>query len=182
MEYFTFPSPFGTFTIVWKGMEPDLQLQRIFLSDPQQKSEKKALKFFQSVNSGSSSLINSLGEKIQHFLKGKDIEFDLEMLDFTVCSEIQKKVLQADFQIPRGWVSTYKRIANHLGIQNGERVIGNLLAKNPFPLVIPCHRVIKSNGELGGYQGGIKMKRRLLEMEGSQISEKGKVITDRIYY
>ncbi|MFX0004706.1 MAG: methylated-DNA--[protein]-cysteine S-methyltransferase [Candidatus Hodarchaeota archaeon] len=182
MEYLTFPSPFGNFTIVWKGMEPDLQLQRIFLSDLQQKSEKKALKFFQRVDSGSSSLINSLGEKIQHFLKGQDIEFDLEMLDFTVCSEIQKKVLQADFQIPRGWVSTYKRIANHIGIQNGNRVIGNSLAKNPFPLVIPCHRVIKSNGELGGYQGGIKMKRRLLEMEGLEISEKGKVITDRIYY
>ncbi|MCK4480435.1 MAG: MGMT family protein, partial [Candidatus Lokiarchaeota archaeon] len=86
------------------------------------------------------------------------------------------------FRIPRGWVSTYKRIANQIGVNNGARVVGNCLAKNPFPIIIPCHRAIKTDGNLGGYQGGIKMKRALLEMEGIEISEKGKAITDRIYY
>ncbi|MFW9973177.1 MAG: methylated-DNA--[protein]-cysteine S-methyltransferase [Candidatus Odinarchaeota archaeon] len=182
MEYLTFPSRFDTCTIVWKGEEPKIQLQRIFLSDPDQKSEKKALKSFKRVNLGSSSSIVSLGDKIQQFLKGEKIEFDLDLVDFNLCTNIQENVLKAEYQIPRGWVSTYKRIANHIGLKNGARVVGNSLGRNPFPIIIPCHRAIKSNGEPGGYQGGTAMKRKLLELEGIEFSKKGKVIMDRIFY
>jgi len=180
--YTTFSSPFGTFTIVWREAGSDLLIQRIFLSDPDLKSEAKALESFRKIELEASSSISSLGEKIQWFLKGKDVEFDLVLLDFTRCSEVQKRVLIVEYAIPRGWVSSYKRIANHIGIVNGARVVGNSLARNPFPIVIPCHRAIKSNGELGGYQGGINMKRVLLELEGTEFSDRGKVITDRIYY
>lgn len=123
-----------------------------------------------------------LEKKIQRFFKGEKVEFDLGLLDFNTCSEVQKKVLIAESEIPRGWLSTYKRVAEKIGIPNGARVVGNSLAKNPFPVVIPCHRAIKTNGELGGFQGGIEMKRTLLEMEGIEFSNKGKVITDKIYY
>ena len=182
MEYLTFSSAFDTFTIVWKEIGPKEQLQRIFLSDPRKKSEEKVQESFELIKMGSSSSIIAFGENIRRFLKGEEIEFELKNIDFTSCSEVQIKVLKADYQIPRGWVSTYKRIANHIGINNGARVVGNCLANNPFPIVIPCHRAIKTNGDPGGYQGGIKMKCKLLEMEGIEISEKGKVITDRIYY
>ncbi len=182
MEYHTFTSPFGTFSIVWKGKEPNFKIQRIFVSDPKQKSEKKLLKSFNSIKEGSSPSIELLGKNIKSFLKGVDIKFDLGILNFHKCSETQKKVLLSENDIPRGWVSTYKRIAYHIDIKNGARVVGNSLARNPFPIVIPCHRAIKSNGELGGYQGGIKMKRKLLELEGVEFSSKGKVITERIYY
>ncbi|MFX1318507.1 MAG: methylated-DNA--[protein]-cysteine S-methyltransferase, partial [Promethearchaeota archaeon] len=83
---------------------------------------------------------------------------------------------------PRGWISTYKRIAQHIGIVNGARVVGNTLARNPFPLVIPCHRAIKSDGTLGGYQGGLAMKRRLLENEGILFTPSGKVVMRNVYY
>ena len=181
-SYATFSSPFDTFTIVWKGSGSEPLIERIFLSDPDQKSEIKALDSFNQIKLKSAASITSLGEKIQYFLKGENIKFDLGILNFTRCLEIQKKVLLADFNIPRGFVSTYKRIANYIGITNGARVIGNALARNPFPIVIPCHRAIKTNGDLGSFQGGIKMKRKLLEMEGIEISERGKVITSRIYY
>ena len=180
--YATFSSPFDTFTIVWKEIGSDLLIQRIFLSDPELKSKVKVLNSFKQIKLESSSSIALLGEKIQRFLKGEKVEIDLELLDFTICSEVQKQVLLAEYGIPRGWVSTYKRIANHIGITNGARVVGNALARNPFPIVIPCHRAIKTNGELGGYQGGINMKRVLLELEGIEFSDRGKVITDRIYY
>ncbi|UCD00857.1 MAG: methylated-DNA--[protein]-cysteine S-methyltransferase [Promethearchaeota archaeon] len=180
--YNTFSSPFDTFTIVWKENGSELIIQRIFLSDPELKSEVKALESFKKIELGSSLSIMSLGEKIQRFFKGEDVKFDLAVLDFTKCSEVQKRVLIAENGIPRGWVSVYKRIANHIGIKNGARVVGNALASNPFPIVIPCHRAIKTNGELGGYQGGTKMKRILLEIEGIEFSDRGKVITDRIYY
>lgn len=180
--YSSFPSTFDTFTLVWKETNSEAQLQRIFLSDPEMNSEIKALKSFQQIELGSSSPINILGEMIQRFFKGEKVKFTLEQLDFIKCSDIQKKVFLAEYGIPRGWVSTYKRIAESIGISNGARVVGNALAKNPFPIFIPCHRAIKSNGELGGFQGGIKMKRTLLEMEGIEFSDKGKVITDKIFY
>ena len=179
--YTTFSSPFETFTIVWKEIDSNLWIQRIFLSDPEHKSEIKAFNAFKQIKIGSSSPITSLGEKIQGFLEGEMVEFELDLLDFNRCLEIQKKVLLAEYEIPRGWVSTYKRIAEKIGVRNGARVVGNALARNPFPIVIPCHRAIKSNGKLGGFQGGVEMKRVLLEMEGIEFSEKGKVITDRIY-
>ncbi|MFX1418027.1 MAG: methylated-DNA--[protein]-cysteine S-methyltransferase [Promethearchaeota archaeon] len=123
-----------------------------------------------------------LGEKIQQFLKGEIVEFNLDLLNFDRCTELQRKILFTESRIPRGWISTYKRIADKIGIHNGARVVGNALAKNPFPIIIPCHRAIKTDGDLGGYQGGTNMKRVLLEMEGIKFSNKGKVITERIYY
>ena len=180
--YTTFSSSFDTFTIVWKESGSDLQLQRIFLSNLEQNSEIIAQKSFKQIKLGSNPSITLLGEQMQRFLKGENVEFDLDLLDFNRCLEIQKRVLLAEHKIPRGCVSTYKRIANHIGISNGARVVGNALARNPFPIVIPCHRAIKTNGDLGGYQGGINMKRKLLEMEGIEISKRGKVITNRIYY
>ena len=178
----TFTSLFEAFTIVWKEDGSNLWIQRVFLSDNDQKSEDKALKLYKNIKLGSHSQITTLGKKIQQFFKGVIVEFDLDWLDFKSCSETQKKVLIAEYKIPRGWVSTYKRIAIEIGMVNGGRVIGNALAKNPLPILIPCHRAIKSNGELGGYQGGVEMKQKLLEMEGIKFTSKGKVLTDKVYY
>ncbi|NHJ48995.1 MAG: methylated-DNA--[protein]-cysteine S-methyltransferase [Asgard group archaeon] len=179
LYYTTFSSSFGSFTIVWKDM--DIKIQRIFLSDQTQKSEVKTIESFPNSQIGTSPEINSQGKKIQQFLNGEDVNFNLELLDFSLCYDTQKKVLLAEYNIPRGWISTYKRIANHIGIINGARVVGNSLAKNPFPIFIPCHRAIKSNGELGGYQGGLAMKKTLLELEGIKVVN-NKVLTDKIYY
>ncbi|MFX0022292.1 MAG: methylated-DNA--[protein]-cysteine S-methyltransferase [Candidatus Hermodarchaeota archaeon] len=182
LYYYTFSSSFDTFTIVWEENDSGLLIKRIFLSDPEQKSEEKVKKHFKQVNSAISSPIELLGDKIQGFLNGEDVQFSFELIDFTICSEIQEIVLKEERRIPRGWVSTYKRIANHIGLYNGARAVGNALARNPFPIIIPCHRAIKSNGDLGGYQGGITMKRKLLEMEGIEFSSSGQVITERIFY
>jgi len=180
--YATFPSNFGNFTIIWKEIDITIKIQRVFLSDQKLNSETKAMEAFIKIKTNSSSVINLLGKKIQQFLNGEDVIFDLKLLDFSICSEIQQRVLLAEYKIPRGWVSTYKRIANQIGIINGARVVGNSLAKNPFPIFIPCHRAIRTNGELGGYQGGLAMKRALLELEGIRCSAKGRAITDNIYY
>lgn len=182
MLYATFTSTFDIFTIIWKEEGSNVQIQRLFLSDHKVKSEAKTLESFDQIKQGSSLVINKLGKKIQQFLKGEEVKFDLKSLDFRNCTEIQKRVLLAEYKIPRRWISTYKRIANHIDIVNGARVVGNSLAKNPFPIFIPCHRAIRSNGELGGYQGGLTMKRSLLELEGIKFSNKGKVVTDKMYY
>jgi len=180
--YTTVSTPFDNISIVWSETHSGVFVQRIFLSDSKSSSEKKVQTSFQRVDSGSSPLITELTEKILMFFDGKEVDFDLNIVDSNRCYATQKRVILAEYEIPRGWVSTYKRIADHLEIPNGARVVGNALARNPFPLIIPCHRAIKTNGDLGGFQGGINMKRRLLELEGIKFSERGKVITDKIYY
>lgn len=68
--------------------------------------------------------------------------------------------------IPPGQVSTYGDIARALGHPNASRAVGRILGKNPNPIVVPCHRVVMSNGKLGGYANGAEKKRELLEKEG----------------
>jgi len=60
--------------------------------------------------------------------------------------------------------------------------VGTALAKNPFPIVIPCHRAVRSDGTLGGYQGGLEMKRALLEMEGVYFDTFDRVLTEAFFY
>ena len=123
-----------------------------------------------------------MGKQIQDFLGGEEVKFDLNLLDWEICSRFQQAVLLAEYAIPRGWVSSYGRIAQHLKIKQAARAVGRALASNPFPIIIPCHRTIRSDSQLGGYQGGLDMKRALLELEGLKISETGKVLAPRMYY
>ena len=178
----TFPSRFKTFTIIWNEKNQKILVQRIFLSDPNEKSEDKSYKAFQNIKSKNSDSIDELGKKIQEFLNGKPQKFSKDILDFSFCYPIQKEVLQAESKIPRGWISTYKRIAIAINHPKSARVVGNALANNPFPIIIPCHRAIKSSGEIGGFQGGSQMKRKLLELEGINFTKNGNVRFENVYY
>lgn len=73
--------------------------------------------------------------------------------------------------IPPGKVSTYGNIANALGHPQAARLIGNILKKNPNPIHVPCHRIVKSNGKLGGYMYGMSMKKELLKKEGIKFQD-----------
>jgi methylated-DNA-[protein]-cysteine S-methyltransferase len=110
------------------------------------------------------------------------VAFELGGVALERCSAFQQRVLRAEHAIPRGWVSTYGRIGSHLGVKGGARAVGRALATNPFPIVVPCHRAIRADGTLGGYQGGVATKRALLEMEGVTVSERGRVVAPRVYY
>ncbi len=76
-----------------------------------------------------------------------------------------KKVYKAVLGIPLGQVRTYKWVARKVGCPNACRAVGQVLKNNPYPLIIPCHRVIGSNGLIGGYSGGKKTKKKLLDLE-----------------
>jgi len=80
----------------------------------------------------------------------------------------QKRVYEAVKRIPKGKVMTYKEVSQKAGQARAWRAVGNILNKNTNPK-IPCHRVIKSNGKIGGYRRGIKKKTRLLKKEGARI-------------
>ncbi len=87
-------------------------------------------------------------------------------------------------QIPRGRVSTYGAIAGALNAGHGSRAIGQILKRNPTPIVVPCHRVVKSNGELGGYggAGGLGKKARLLRDEGIVVEDNTVSDLDRVLF
>ena len=83
-------------------------------------------------------------------------------------TDFQIKVWNAISKIPKGKVKTYKELARSIRKPKASRAVANACGKNPFPIKIPCHRVIRSDGKLGGYsgKGGIKTKRKLLRNEG----------------
>jgi methylated-DNA-[protein]-cysteine S-methyltransferase len=83
-------------------------------------------------------------------------------------------VLKLVSKVPRGKVTTYREIARALGNPRAYRAVANAVARNPFPVKIPCHRVVRSNGEIGGYRLGIRRKVKLLVQEGIKI-ENGKI-------
>lgn len=83
--------------------------------------------------------------------------------------------------IPPGMVTTYSSLAKVLG--TSPRVVGMLMARNPDPIVVPCHRVVRSDGSLGGYSmGGPRVKRRLLELEGVEFDLRGRVLGRHIIH
>ena len=137
---------------------------------------------FPDSDASSCSEINVIADDIDAFLSGEDTKFALEVIRLDLCSVFQRNVLLAEYGIPRGAVSTYQRIARHIGNPNGARAVGNALATNPFPIIIPCHRAIRSDRSLGGYQGGLGMKRKLLEMEGFDFDDAGRAVTGVFYY
>jgi len=96
-------------------------------------------------------------------------------------TEFERAVLVATFKIPKGKVSTYKGIAEKIGKPHAYRAVGNALHKNPLAPVVPCHRVVKSDGGFGGEKRGAESRRNLLEKEGIPI-ENGRVqISEEIF-
>lgn len=177
-----FPSAFGLFGIVWRDAEAGPKVRRILLPDRRTPSGNGGYAGTVMPTGRSCALVDELGEQVQQFLAGREISFDLDLLALEECSDFQRSVLLTEHGIPRGWVSTYGRIARALERHSAARAVGGALARNPFPIVIPCHRAIRADGRLGGYQGGVGMKRALLQMEGVEVSEEGRVISPRMFY
>jgi methylated-DNA-[protein]-cysteine S-methyltransferase len=173
---------FGPAVILWETRSDKPMVRQILISRPGQPAEINLKEQFPDSIPSSCGLIDDLAGRIAAFLDGADVRFALEHVRLDLCPPFQRRVLLAEYGIPRGSVSTYRRIAAHLGVPKGARAVGNALATNPFPIVIPCHRAIRSDGALGGYQGGLAMKRALLEQEGVAIDERDKVVSPRLCY
>jgi methylated-DNA-[protein]-cysteine S-methyltransferase len=89
-------------------------------------------------------------------------------------NELERRVYQKLLKVPKGKVTTYGDLAKAVGLENGQRVIGQIMNKNPFPVIIPCHRVVKSDGKVGGYYYGEEVKTKMLLDEGIFIKN-GKI-------
>lgn len=116
-----------------------------------------------NVSCYSSSLEQEAAKQLDEYFKGKRKKFDLPLnLKGT---EFQKKVWEVLKQIPYAQTRSYKEIAMMIGNKNASRAVGMANNKNPCPIVVPCHRVIGSNGSLVGYALGLDIKKKLLDLE-----------------
>jgi methylated-DNA-[protein]-cysteine S-methyltransferase len=84
--------------------------------------------------------------------------------------KIEEKIYRKLLQVPLGYVTTYGDLTKAINLKNGQRTVGQIMKKNPFPIIIPCHRVVKSDGTVGGYAYGIEIKKHMLEKEGLKIN------------
>lgn len=102
------------------------------------------------------------------YIKGEKIEFRVP-IDLSDLNDFTQKVLKEVKRIPYGEVRTYGWVAKRIGLENAARAVGQALRANPIPIIIPCHRVIREDGSIGGFSLGVNLKKRLLSIEGIQL-------------
>ncbi len=108
-------------------------------------------------------------ERLRRYFAGQVVSFDDLPLDMSQATPFQRRVWEVTRTIVRGQTRSYGDIARQLGSPHAARAVGQAMARNPWPVIIPCHRVVGSDGRLTGFGGGLEMKRRMLEMEGATL-------------
>ena len=122
---------------------------------------------------GSANLVKSRNEAIEkrmnEYFKGERKSFELP-LDMSLGTSFQQAVWKATVSVPFGELRSYSWVARKVGAPLAMRAVGSALGSNPIAIVVPCHRIVRSDGALGGYGGGLKLKRRLLDLESGGSS------------
>lgn len=175
-------TPFGSVCLIWTTANKNPLISHILLSRAGLSAEDSVSEIFPDAIKSSCPEIDTVADSIKAYLEGENIKFSLNRLDLARFSQFQQSVLRAQYAIPRGHVSTYGLIATHVGVPGGARAVGNVMAINPFPIIVPCHRTVLSNLHPGGFQSGAAMKRALLAMEGIKFDNAGKVCCRRLHY
>ncbi len=141
-------------------------IRRVVLPQPSPRAAVEALgKAADGCIRGDSAFAD-LQEQIKGYFKGEVKGFTAR-LDLSEITPFQRQVYEVNNTIPYGETRSYGWVAQHLGKPEAARAVGQALARNPLPLLIPCHRVVAGDGGLGGYGGGLGLKRWLLEMEAA---------------
>lgn len=183
--FFPVESPFGFVEILWREGETPL-LERVFLPGGAESAGCG------EGSRGAASRIRTLSDLpppilkiavfVCGFLAGSGGEFPLEEIPLGTCPAFQAEILRLEHGFKAGTVGSYSWLARAAGRPKAARAAGASLSRNPFPVLVPCHRAIRADGNLGGYQGGLPMKRTLLQREGVPFRPDGKVDPDYIRF
>jgi len=114
------------------------------------------------------SAFGDLPGRLQRYFNGEPVLFR-DRLDLSGATSFYRAVWEATSSIPYGETRTYAWVAQQIRKPRAPRAVGGALARNPFPIIVPCHRVVASNGNLGGFAGGLGLKKSLLEMEAGSL-------------
>jgi methylated-DNA-[protein]-cysteine S-methyltransferase len=115
------------------------------------------------------AILRHATSELREYFGGQRARFDIP-LDWGRMARFQRAVLEATATVPFGQVDTYAGIARKIGKPGATRAVGNALGRNPIPVIVPCHRVIRSDATIGGYTGGLGIKHRLLAIEGVTLT------------
>lgn len=113
----------------------------------------------------STTTLDPWRRELDEYFDGRRRDFGAP-LDWAQMAPFQRRILRATAAIPFGETATYAGVAAGAGSPRGSRAAGNALGANPLPIIVPCHRVLRSGGGMGGYTGGVSRKHTLLELEG----------------
>ena len=115
--------------------------------------------------------VSEVIKEFENYFKGNEENFrnSVKLIDWSLLTDFQRKVFKELLKVKWGNIITYSELAERLGNKNLRRIVGQALSKNPFPIIIPCHRVVGKKG-LTGFSAGLEWKRKLLELEGVKIS------------
>jgi O-6-methylguanine DNA methyltransferase len=123
-----------------------------------------------------------VGEEIEQLMRGDADAITHRRIDLSLMeSNFQRRALKWLRQVPAGSVITYQGLAAAIGAPSSQRAIGNTVAANPVPIYVPCHRVIRSDGSIGNYGGGVERKLRLLRAEGFSVDRERRVPMRAVY-
>ncbi len=168
--------------LVWDDAGGKLQVEYIYLPGGKEKMTNRIVRDFPAIHKTQRAISNGIDQLIADLYNGKKKNFDLSLLNLSRLTEFSAKVLKQAYKIPRGKVATYSGLAAKVGNPRAARAVGTALANNPFPIVIPCHRVVRADGRLGQFGGGSEMKKQLLEKEGIIFDPQGVVPLKHIRY
>lgn len=163
VSYARTDSPFGSLLLA--ASERGLLRVAFPEEDPEQVLERLSRRVSPRIVEVPAQLDRARRELEQYFAGGRR-SFELP-IDWALVGPFGRRVLGAASRIPYGEVLTYAQVAAEAGSPRGSRAAGNALGANPIPIVVPCHRVLRATGALGGYAGGLERKRFLLELEGA---------------
>jgi methylated-DNA-[protein]-cysteine S-methyltransferase len=114
---------------------------------------------------GRSHPIRQIETLLKNYFKGRPIDPPWEIMSLDALTSLQKAVLNKTAEVPFGGLRSYRDIAMAIGRPGAYRFVGTTLGKNPYPILIPCHRIIRSDKGMGGFGGGIELKKRLIDFE-----------------
>ena len=161
-----FQSPWG-----WMGIaESSKGIQAIVLPKRSKRAVESDLtaQFSEPVQQGKSPSLEAARRQLLDYLTGRRNSFDMP-LDLTGGTSFQRQVWRTLQRVPYGKLRSYQWIAARVGGPQYARAVGNAVGANPLPIVIPCHRIVAHDASLGGFSGGLSMKRKLLGLEGTLI-------------
>lgn len=164
MNYSEFNTMYGPGCFVWSGE----MLHRVFLASGLITAEQRMEKAYPDALPGCDSFRDTVAAELSALAQGDSGVLPLRYLDFGTISHFRKAVLYSLSDVSRGETISYGRLAAKAGYSGAARAVGNVMSSNPFPLIIPCHRVVRADGAVGSYQGGRAMKMYLLEVESDR--------------
>ena len=161
--YHLCPTAFGYAAILFET-DPFL-VNRIFLPHLRKSVLKKQIQRTGQAKPGHTPAVLKMCKDIRAYFEGASIKAPWRFLDLSGLTPLQRSVLRAVASVPHGEVRSYGQIAAQVGHPRAARFVGTTLARNPFPVLIPCHRIIRADGSPGGFYGGTGLKKRMILLE-----------------